>query len=136
MFNLPLIHPQLLAALGQSGHGSRILLSDGNYPHVTGSPAGAARIYLNLRPGLLTVEQVLEVLVKVVPIEAATVMQPENGTDALAFATYTTLLDGLTLQRLGRSDFYQTARSGDVSVVVATGDTEHYANLLLTIGAL
>ena len=129
-------HPELLAALGQSGHGSRILISDGNYPHVTASPATATRIYLNLRPGLLLVEQVLEVMVKVIPIEAATVMQPGDGADAAPFAIYSQLLLGMTLQRLGRSEFYQSARMAGVSVVVATGDTQHYANILLTIGAL
>ena len=30
-----LIHPDILAALGQAGHGSRILIADGNYPFST-----------------------------------------------------------------------------------------------------
>lgn len=136
MLNLPLIHPQLLAALGRSGHGSRILLADGNYPHITGSPVTATRIYLNLRPGLLLVEQVLEVLVEVIPIEAATVMQPQDGTDAPAFATYRRMLSGMPLARLDRLAFYQSAREASVSTVIATGDTQHYSNLLITIGAL
>ena len=81
MLDLPLIHPELLAGLGRSGHGSRVLISDGNYPHATGSPPSATRVFLNLRPGLLTVDQVAEVLFQVIPIESAAVMQPDGDED-------------------------------------------------------
>jgi L-fucose mutarotase len=33
-----------------------------------------------------------------------------------------------------RFEFYDAARSPGVAVVIASGDTRHYANLLLTIG--
>jgi L-fucose mutarotase len=71
-----LLHPDLLRALAAAGHGSRILLADANYPHSTGANPGAARVHLNLRPGLVTVEQVLEVLLDAVPVESAAVMVP------------------------------------------------------------
>ena len=85
MINYTLTHPGLLAALAESGHGSQILVADGNYPHNTGAPAAATRIALNLRPGLLTIDQILEVLIDAVPIEAAAVMTPPDGnwTDAV-----------------------------------------------------
>jgi L-fucose mutarotase len=38
-----LIHPEILAALATAGHGSQLLLSDGNFPHATASPPGARR---------------------------------------------------------------------------------------------
>ena len=72
----PMIHPELLGALGRAGHGSKILITDGNYPHETGAPPAARRIYLNLAPGLLSVSQILDVLKQAVPIERAGIMTP------------------------------------------------------------
>ena len=46
-----LIHPQILSALGQAGHGAAILIPDGNYPFATGANPLAERVYLNLAPG-------------------------------------------------------------------------------------
>jgi len=68
MLRYKLIHPQILAALGGAGHGSQVLIADGNYPFATGAPAGAQRVYLNLAPGLLTVTDVLAALVDAIPV--------------------------------------------------------------------
>ena len=135
MLNLGLTHPPLIGALAAAGHGSQILLADGNYPHSTGANPSATRIYLNLAPGMLGVDDVLKVLVDVVPIESATVMVPGDGTEPVAVTGYRkTLGAALTVHELGRHEFYAAARTQDVAVVIATGDLRHYANLLLTIG--
>jgi L-fucose mutarotase len=135
VLRFPLIHPPLLAALSASGHGSRILIADGNYPHNTGSSPRAAQVYLNLRPGLLAVDQVLESVLAAVPIEAAHVMQPDDGSTPPVFARYREMLgDDLPLQPLGRHEFYDTCRQNDLAVCVATGDVRLYSNILLTIG--
>jgi L-fucose mutarotase len=131
----PLIHPPLLTALAAAGHGSRVLLADANYPHSTGTSPRAAQVYLNLRPGLATVEQVLEPVLATIPVEAAAVMRPDDGSTPPVFARYRELLgDGLPLQPLGRHEFYATCREPDLAVCVATGDNRLYANILLTIG--
>lgn len=49
----PLIHSPLLEVLAAGGHGSRILIADGNYAHRTNSHRDARVVHLNLRPGLL-----------------------------------------------------------------------------------
>lgn len=135
MINYTLTHPGLIHALAQSGHGSQILIADGNYPHNTGAPASAARIALNLRPGLLTVDQILDVLIDAVPIEAAAVMTPPDGRWTEAARGYEEALGGdVPFTSFQRFDFYNAARGSDVAVVIASGDTRHYANLLLTIG--
>ena len=135
MINYTLTHPGLLAALAESGHGSKILIADANYPHNTGAPASARRIALNLRPGLLTIDQILEVLVDAVPLEAAAVMTPPDGIWTPAVQGYQrTLGTGVPIESHQRFEFYDAARSPDVAVVIASGDTRHYANLLLTIG--
>ena len=129
-----LIHPELLAALGKAGHGSKILLADGNFPHGTGAAADATRIYLNLAPGLLTVDQVLAVLRTAVPFEAAEVMAPSEGFEAPAIDGYRAALPELELVEHERFAFYEAARHPDVAIVIATGDTRFFACLLLTIG--
>ena len=135
MLRSPLIHPPLLTALAAAGHGSRVLLADANYPHSTGTNPRAAQVYLNLRPGLATVEQVLEPVLATIPVEAAAVMRPDDGSTPPVFARYRELLgDGLPLQPLGRHEFYATCREPDLAVCVATGDNRLYANILLTIG--
>lgn len=135
MINYTLTHPGLLAALAQSGHGSQILIADGNYPHNTGAPVTAIRVPLNLRPGLLTIDQILEVLIEAVPIEAAAVMTPPDGNWTEAVKGYEKALGAnVPITSHQRFDFYSAARGADVAVVIASGDTRHYANLLLTIG--
>ena len=135
MINYTLIHPGLLAALAESGHGSQILIADANYPHNTGAPAAARRVALNLRPGLLTVDQILEVLIDAVPLEAAAVMTPPDGNLTEAAKGYQRILGtDVPITSHHRFNFYDAARSPQVALVVASGDTRHYANLLLTIG--
>lgn len=131
-----LTHPQLLEALARAGHGSTVLLSDSNYAHSTGAAPSAERVHLNLRPGLLTVDQVLEVVLDAIPVEAAAFMVPPDGSDSEAITGFATMLDGVPLERMQREPFRAAARSADLAVLVATGDTRHYANVLLTIGAL
>ena len=135
MLNFGLTHPTLIGALAAAGHGSQVLVADGNYPHSTGVNPSATRIYLNLAPGLLDVDDVLKVLVGAIPIESATVMLPEDRSEPVAVSGYRRALDAsLTWHELGRHEFYAAARTRDVAIVIATGDQRHYANLLLTIG--
>jgi L-fucose mutarotase len=130
-----LIHPELLRALGAAGHGAKVLLADGNYPVSTKAPASAARIHLNLAPGLLAVTDVLGVLVDAIPIEAAEVMVPADGPEPPVFDEFRRLLS-VNLKALGRHEFYDAACSPDVAVVVSTGEGRIYANILLTIGVV
>ena len=137
MLRFPIIHPPLLAALGACGHGGKVLLADANYSHGTNVHPGAAVVYLNLRPGLLTVDQVLEPLLAAVPVEAAEVMAPGDGSEPDVFAVFRRQLGpAIPLRPLGRFEFYAACREPDLAVCVATGDDRLYANLLLTVGFL
>lgn len=130
-------HPEILAALGAAGHGSQVLIADGNYPFGTGANPAARRVYLNLRRGFAPVDEVLAVLVDTVPIEAAHVMMPSEGPEPSIFAAFRqTLPAGVSLQPLERFAFYEAARGGNVALVIATGEQRVYANILLTIGVI
>jgi L-fucose mutarotase len=130
-------HPEILAALGAAGHGSQILIADGNYPFSTGSNPVAGHVHLNLTRGFAPVDEVLAVLVATVPIEAAHVMMPSEGPEPPIFAAFRrTLPSGVELQALERFHFYDAARSSNVALVIATGEQRVYANILLTIGVI
>lgn len=131
-----LIHPEILRALGAAGHGSQVLIADSNYPFSTGSHPDAARVYLNLAPGKLTVLDVLETLVTTIPIEAARGIAPDTGPEPAIFAEYRKLLPEIEVGKLGRFPFYDAARSRDTALVIATGEQRTWACLLLIIGVI
>jgi L-fucose mutarotase len=136
MLKYRLLHPELLRALGEAGHGAKVLIADGNYPLATRSPHRARHVYLNLAPDLVRVTDVLGVLVDAIPIEAAHVMTPGAGEEPPVFAEFRRSLPGLELSPLSRFDFYEAASASDVAVAIATGERRIYANLLLTIGVV
>lgn len=133
----PMTHPQFLRALAAAGHGSKILLADGNYPHTTGVNPNCELVSLNLAPGMLTVSQVLDVLKQTIPIEKAEIMVPEPDQAPIEIpchAEYREALPGVEFGEITRFAYYDAARSEDVGIIVATGDQRLYANLLLTVG--
>ncbi|NLX10948.1 MAG: RbsD or FucU transport [Chloroflexi bacterium] len=136
MLRSKLIHPTILGVLGAAGHGSRVLIADGNYPFSTGSNPEAELVFLNLMPGKLTVIDVLEALISAIPVEAAHVMQPYDGSEPPIFAEFRQRLPEIDLQKLERFDFYEAARGQDVALVIATGEQRVWANIMLTIGVV
>jgi len=131
----PLTHPPLLGALATTGHGSRVLIADANYAHVTNVRPGAQVIYLNLRPGLVAIDEILELIIGAAPLETVHTMRPDEGGEPPVWARYRELLgDDLPLQPMDRQDFYEACRQPDIAFAVASGDERLYANVLLTIG--
>lgn len=136
MLTTNLLHPQILHALGASGHGSGILIADGNYPFITRANPAAARVYLNLTPGVLSATDVLAAIAPAIPVEAAHVMVPDDGSTPPIFDEFHKLLPDVPFESHGRFEFYDLARDPDVSLVLATAEQRIYANILLTIGVI
>ncbi len=136
MLTYQLLHPEILRALGEAGHGAQVLIADGNYPLVTRSNPAARRVYLNLAPDLVRVTDVLGVLVGAIPVESANVMVPDSGPEPPIFSEFRALLPVLDLAPLGRYQFYDAARGPDLALAIATGERRVYANILLTIGVV
>ena len=146
MLKTPILHPQILAALGRAGHSSRILIADGNYPHYTKRGPNADVVFLNFAPGQLLVTDILAGIVRMVPIELAEVMGPARTgpyamkEDPPIFADFRRILreqnPSLDLSHLERFAFYEAAGSRDVTLTIASGDQRLYANVLLTIGVV
>lgn len=137
MLKTRLLHPEILRALGSAGHGSRVLVADGNYPFSTETPGSATRVFLNLRRGLPCVTDVLEVLVETIPIESAMLMEPPDGASVPLHEAYRKLIPEPTpFSRRKRIEFYAEAKSPATTLVIATGEVQRFANVLLTIGVV
>ncbi len=146
MLKTPILHPQILAALGRAGHSSKILIADGNYPFHTKRGPNAEVVFLNFAPNHMTVTDVLAGIANSVPLELAEVMEPNRmgpyamKTDPPIFEEFRKLLKArnatLDLTRLERFAFYEAAGTKDVALTIATGEQRMYANILLTIGVV
>ena len=128
-----LIHPEIISALALCGHGDKILIADGNYP-LDSKTEDAELVYLGLVPGSPTVTEVLDAIMSVVNIEKAEVMQPDDGTKPEIFGEFENMLGGMTLDRLGRYEFYDACCKPGVRLAISTGEKRTYANILVTIG--
>lgn len=133
MLKYELTHPPLIEALARAGHGDRLLIADGNYPSLTNTAPGARLIQLNVAPDLLTTTSLLRTLLTAVNPERAVMMRAPEP--AAVQDEYREILGpAVPVEDVERFDFYAMARSRDVGVVVTTGDTRPYGNLLITIG--
>jgi L-fucose mutarotase len=137
MLKTRLLHPEILRVLAGSGHFSQVLIADGNYAVASRSGPNAARVFLNLAPGIPKVTEVLDVLVDTVPIQSAALMEAPGGARAPVHDEMLRLLPpGTEVTRLERYAFYDAASSPLTSLVIATGETRRFANILLTIGVV
>ena len=105
MLKTTCIHPEIMDVLSRCGHGSKILIADGNYP-LAEKTGNAAKVYLGLRRGCPTVTEVLEALCDVVPFERAEVMTREDGEEPEIFSDFRRRLNDLPLEGHGRQAFY------------------------------
>ena len=144
MLLTPLIHPEILAILGQAGHSSRVLIADGNYPSSHTLGPSASLVSLNLAPGVVSCTDVLKALVQAMPIEKANTMDyARTGPYGLSenppiWAEFRNIFSenkvDVELEPLERFEFYDTVQAPDHVLTIQTADQRIYANLLLTIG--
>lgn len=134
MLKEKLIHPGLIHQLALCGHGSRILIADGNYPLAQKS-GDSKKIYLGLCPGIPKVTDVLSAVCSVCEIEKVQVMLPEDGKEPEIFKEFRKELPEIELEGMGRYEFYHACmEEGSLAVAVSTGEKRTFANILLTIG--
>jgi len=137
MLKTNLLHPEILEALASNGHGSMLLIADGNYPFTTGVNERAKKVFLNLAPGILTVTDVLKVLKEAVPVESYSVMVPPDEALQQIHEEFLNILGGnIPVERLKRFEFYRKSMSQETFLVIATGEKRRFANILLVIGVV
>jgi len=134
MIKSDIIHPDLLQALAQCGHKANILITDANYSFLTNTSPQARIIWLNFSPGLIASAVILEKMLKYINVEKATLMtSPADFDNALEREYRSMLSESLEFAYLERNAFYQQAKSSDTLLVIASGETRRFANLLLTV---
>ena len=147
MLKLPVTHPRLLAALGAAGHLSKVLISDGHYPHSTIPNPRAEIVWANFTPGVIGAMKALEMVADLVAIEDVAVMAPNpSGEFAMPhdppiWADFRNVLKTRSdfrgeMTKLLKPEFNAQARGSDVALVIATAETQIYGNVLVTIGVV
>jgi len=137
MLKTKLLHPEILSILGSNGHGARILIADSNFPFSTCPPPTAKKVFLNFAPGMLRVTDVLNILKDYIPIETAMVMIPPDDSLQAIHSEFEGILGtGNPLKKLKRFEFYEEVKSNDTCLVIATGESKRFANILLVIGVV
>ena len=137
MLKTRLLHPDILAALAASGHFSQVLIADGNFPVAGNRGPNARTVHLNLAPGLVDAVSVLGVLLDTVPVQAATVMQPPADFVPPIHAVYRERLGpGCAWVEMERWAFYEKIVSPRTTLMIATGEQQRFANLLLELGVV
>ncbi|WP_421509816.1 RbsD/FucU domain-containing protein [Erwinia rhapontici] len=134
MIKSEIIHPQLISSLAKCGHKTQILIADANYAFVSNAPKGAEIIYFNLAPGTIASPIILEKLLQVINIEQAAMMSWPTSFENTIVAEYQARLPAsCPLTYLDREAFYGEAKSEMTLLVIASGETRRFANLLLTV---
>ncbi|MCT1760076.1 RbsD/FucU family protein [Micrococcus luteus] len=137
-----LLHPELLSALAAAGHGTKVLIADALFPQDTAVRPGARRVFLNLTPGTVSAREILRAVAVTVDLEAAVSMSDADGGDSPSVLEMREDLadyrhgggQEVALSSMERFAFYEATAAEDVSMVVVSGETRPYSNLLLTIG--
>jgi len=146
MLQSTLLHPDILRVLACSGHHSKVLIADGNYPAWNKRGPRAEIVSLQLMPGVPTVAQVLEAVLGTVRIDEVHTMGVDRS-DAYAAATpgdppvweeYRRILAAAgspcRLEPILKWDFYEAVASADHVLTIQTADKAPWANLLVSLG--
>ena len=146
MLKHQLIHPEINAILSAAGHHGKVLIADGNYPASSKIGPNARLVHLNLMPGVLTCDQVLQAVLSALPVEAVnTMMYETTGPYALqedppVWANYRQTMKAasvaLKLEPIEKWAFYEAVATPDHILTIQTADQQRFANVLLTIGVL
>ncbi|MCL2893137.1 RbsD/FucU family protein [Brenneria tiliae] len=137
MIKSEIIHPELLKILAQCGHKTNILIADANYSFVTNSSRNAQVVYLNFAPGMIGSTAILDKILGYINVEKATLMAYPDDFDNTIEKEYKKLLaDTLDIAYVDRNSFYSLVKSDDTLLVIASGETRRFANILLTVGPI
>lgn len=144
MLKHQLIHPTILKVLAGAGHHSKVLIADGNYPASSKIGPKAELVHLNLMPGVVTCNEVLQALLSAIPVEAMhTMMYEAEGPYALkedppVWANYRQSVKAagleIPIEPIEKWSFYEAVATQDHVLTIQTADQQRFANLLLVIG--
>jgi L-fucose mutarotase len=135
----PLLVPDLLHALASMGHGDTVVIADANFPsarlaqRLVRLPGVSGRSALQAVMSVLPLDTFVARPVAVMQVVGAPAEVPEPVLEYQAFFN-ARLGRELDFEVVERHAFYERAQAA--FVVVATGDTRPYGNILVTKGGL
>jgi L-fucose mutarotase len=85
---------------------------------------------------MLKVTDVLKVIRDHIPVESAIIMMPSDESEQAIHQEFREILgEGVVFQGEKRAGFYRETGSVDTCLLIATGDTRRFANILVVIGS-
>ena len=138
----PIISPELLKALAEMGHGDSLVIADGNFP---AESVGKSSIVI--RADGHGVPEILDAVLTLIPLDSyvekpvalmEVVPGDTCGTPEI-WNTYRDILnkhepDNCGIEMTERFAFYEKAKSA--YLIIATGETAIYANVMLQKGVV
>ncbi len=137
-----IISPELLKALSEMGHGDELVIADGNFPcHSVGKNS------IVIRADGHGVPEILDAVLQLIPLDTYTekpvaLMEVVKGDDCPTpeiWAEYEKILNKHEpchhdIEYTERFDFYERAKNA--YLIIATGESAIYANILLKKGVV
>lgn len=129
--------PDLVKVLMEMGHGDEIVIADGNYP-------ATSNANILIRADGLGVSELLVSILELMPLDEyvaspVTLMEVSKGDDfvPVIWDKYIEILTekngyAVEFEEISREEFYE--RSKKAYAIVATGEEEIYANIILKKG--
>ena len=140
--NIPkLISPELLKILCEMGHGDTIVIGDGNFPACSVAAANGAKL---VRADGLGAVDLLDAILALIPLDTYTkenfvlmaTVPGDSEPDIWKDYGYVLAAHGEKTPPVyvERFDFYERAKKA--YAVIATGETQIYANIILQKGVI
>lgn len=135
-----LLSPELLKILMEMGHGDRIVIGDGNFPH-----ASIAKDSILVRMDGHGVRDILDAILTLMPLDTyvdtpVSLMEvvPGDNVETPIWDEYAKIVEkhqpGTKIGHIERFQFYEEARR--CYAVVASGESALYANIILQKGVV
>ena len=138
----PILSPELLKALCEMGHGDELVIADGNFPSQS-----IGKNAVVVRADGHGAAEILDAILKLMPLDAyvekpVALMDLVPGETCLTpeiWGRYRTTLknyepDHCEIEMMERFAFYERAKNA--YLIIATGETAIYANVLLKKGVV
>ncbi|SCU43876.1 D-ribose pyranase [Mammaliicoccus lentus] len=124
-----ILSPDIVKTLMEMGHGDTLLLADANYPAQT----YGKRV---VRADGLKIPELLSAILELMPIDdyvekPVKLMSPVEGDrEPIIWEKYKSLISAEDINYLERFDFYKASK--ECHVIIQTGETAVYGNIMLT----
>lgn len=138
----PIISPELLKALCEMGHGDELVIADGNFP-----AESVGRDAIVIRADGHGTAEILDAVLKLIPLDRYTqkpvalmeIVKGDTCPSPTIWKTYDEILnkyepDHHEIEMTERFAFYERAKNA--YLIIATGETAIYANILLKKGVV